>query len=103
MPRPAPDAGRRAVEPDSPAGVAYGSISRSLRRRRAELLILLEAGGSNDAIVESYRLAHPLEPEVTSDELDAVMSRARAVDSDTPMRPAKGASRPTVHASKARS
>ena len=78
LPRPAPDAGRRAIEADSLAGVAYGSLSRSLRRRRAELLALAEAGGTVSAIAKSYGADHPLEPEVTAAEVEAALTQANA-------------------------
>jgi hypothetical protein len=78
LPRPGPDAGRRAVEEDSPAGVAYGTLSRSLRRRRAELVDLVEAGGTTSSVAEAYQAEHPLEPVVTTDEVDAAVAEAKA-------------------------
>lgn len=79
LPRPAPEAGRRAVESDSPAGVAYGSLSRSLRRRRAELVALAEAGGTPSAVANAYQTEHPLEPEVSAEEVDAAVAEAKAM------------------------
>jgi hypothetical protein len=78
LPRSGPDAGRRAVDADSLAGAAYGSLSRSLRRRRAELVALVEAGETLSNIVKSYQLEHPLEPNVTRAEVDAAVADAKA-------------------------
>ena len=77
MVRPGPDAGRRAVDEDSTAGVAYGAISRSFRRRRAELAALMEAGGTADGVAKSYGADHPLEPVVTTDEIEAAVVEAK--------------------------
>jgi hypothetical protein len=87
LPRSGPDAGRRAVDEDSPAGVAYASLSRSIRRRRAELVALVEAGGTAATVAKSYRAEHPLEPDVTADEIDAAVaeSRAKAMPTTTTM------------------
>lgn len=78
LPRPGPDAGRRAVDSDSEAGAAYRSLSRSIRRRRAELVALMEAGGTATSAARSYRSTHPLEPEVTPDEVETAVAEARA-------------------------
>jgi hypothetical protein len=78
LPRPGPDAGRRAVEDDSLAGAAYGSLSRSLRRRRQELVSRVEAGESPSGVGKAYASDHPLEPAVTSDELDAAVAEVNA-------------------------
>ncbi len=78
LPRPGPDAGRRTVDEASPAGVAYAALSRSFRRRRAELVSLAEAGGTRSSIARSYQVEHPLEPEVTDSEADAAIAEARA-------------------------
>jgi hypothetical protein len=78
LPRPGPDAGRRAVEGDSSAGVAYGSLARALRRRRSELVALVEAGETYSAAAESYRARHPLEPDVTSEEVEAAVASLKA-------------------------
>ena len=77
MPRPGPDAGRRAVDDDSPAGVAYGSLSRSLRRRRAELVALVEGGHSSVSAALAYQKEHPLEPDVSVAEVDSAVAEAR--------------------------
>jgi hypothetical protein len=69
------DAGQRAVDPDTPAGMAYAALGRANRRRRDELLDLVRQGLSASRIVESYRSAHPLEPLVTPDELRALSRR----------------------------
>jgi hypothetical protein len=78
LPRSGPESRRRAVTADSPAGQAYGSISKSLRRRRAELVALIEAGETPPAAARSYQTDHPLEPIVTLDEIDAALAEARA-------------------------
>ena len=78
LPRPGPEVGRRGVEADSPAGVAYGSLSRSLRRRRAELVALVESGETVSAAARSYQAEHPLEPEVTVAEVDAAVAEAKS-------------------------
>jgi hypothetical protein len=78
LPRPGPDAGRRAVTSDSPAGAAYSSISKSLRRRRAELVAMMQDGGTADSVALAYQTDHPLEPAVTADEIAAALSEARA-------------------------
>jgi hypothetical protein len=77
LPRPGPDAGHRTVDEDSVAGAAYGTLSRSLRRRRAELLALLEASGAADTVAASYGARHPLEPRVTPDEIEAAAAGKR--------------------------
>ena len=77
LPRPGPEVGRRAVEADSPAGVAYGSLSRSIRRRRAELVALVESGETASAAARSYQAEHPLEPEVTVAEVEAAVDEAK--------------------------
>ncbi len=66
------DAGHRAVDPTSPAGRSYAAMGRAARRRRAELLELARTGLSARRVAELYRIAHPLEPEVTADEVRAV-------------------------------
>ena len=77
LPRPGPDAGRRSVEDDSPAGVAYAALSRSLHRRRAELAALMEAGGTTSSVAKAYQADHPLEPAVTPHEIDAAVAEAK--------------------------
>ncbi len=77
LPRPGPDAGRRAVDDQSPAGVAYASLSRSLRRRRAELVALVEAGGTTASVAKSYEAEHPLEPGVSASEVDAAVAETK--------------------------
>jgi hypothetical protein len=69
------DAGARAVDPESPAGRAYTSLGRAARRRREELLGLIEQGIPVPRIAELYRTAHPLEPTVTADEIRALAGR----------------------------
>ncbi len=79
LPRPRPETGRRAVTPDSPAGVAYGSIAKSLRRRRAELVAMIDAGSTAAETARSYEREHPLEPVVTPEEIEvALADRPRA-------------------------
>ena len=77
LPRPGPDSGRRAVTEDSPAGVAYGSISKSLRRRRAELVAMMETGGTASTVARSYKAEHPLEPAVTEEEIFAALADSK--------------------------
>ena len=66
------DAGFRAVDPATPAGMTYSALGRAARRRREELLDLVRQGFSAPRIVELYRIAHPLEPVVTTDEIRAL-------------------------------
>jgi hypothetical protein len=91
LPRPGPEAGRRTVTADSPAGAAYSSISKSLRRRRAELVALAEAGETAASIARVYQAEHPLEPVVTDDEVAAALAEAK-VDARRTI-PASGAVR----------
>ncbi len=79
LPRPGPEAGRRAVDDQSPAGVAYASLSRSLRRRRAELAALVEAGGTTASVAKAYEAEHPLEPGVSASEVDAAVAQAESM------------------------
>jgi hypothetical protein len=67
------------VEEDSPAGVAYGTLSRSLRRRRAELVLLMEAGGNPATVAARYQDDHPLEPAVTAEEIEAALTEAKSL------------------------
>jgi len=76
LPRPGPDAGRRAVEADSPSGSAYASLARSLRRRRAELAALVAAGGTFASVAQAYQAEHPLEPDVTEVEVEVAVAEA---------------------------
>jgi hypothetical protein len=77
LPRPGAEAGRRAVTEDSSAGQAYGSISKSLRRRRSELAAMIGAGGTAASVARAYEAEHPLEPVVTADEVSAAVGEAR--------------------------
>ena len=77
LPRGSPEAGHRAPDADSPAGAAYGKLSKSLRRRRAELVALAEAGAERRDIAKSYESLHPLEPTVTKDEVELAISEAK--------------------------
>ncbi len=76
LPRPAPETGRRAVEEDSPAGVAYAALSRSLRRRRAELAERMGSGATIESVARSYEADHPFEPAVTPNEIQEAVSEA---------------------------
>jgi len=76
LPRGSPEAGHRAPDENSPAGAAYGRLSKSLRRRRAELVALAEAGAERRDIAKSYECLHPLEPTVTQDEIALAVSEA---------------------------
>lgn len=78
LPRPGPDAGHRTVDEDSVAGAPYGTLSRSLRRRRAELVALIGASDTADTVASTYGVRHPLEPRVTPEEIEAVLAEARA-------------------------
>lgn len=69
------EAGFRAVESGTPAGVAYAALSRAARRRREELLELVRQGLSAERIAERYLSEHPLEPAVTADEIQALSRR----------------------------
>ncbi|HXY47300.1 MAG TPA: hypothetical protein VEK13_05340 [Thermoplasmata archaeon] len=73
LPRRDRDVGHRAVGPGTPAGAAYASLGRAARRRREELLGLIQQGLSVPAVSARYRREHPLEPEVTPDEIHALL------------------------------
>jgi hypothetical protein len=95
LPRPAPEAGRRAIDEESTAGAAYGTLSRSLRRRRAELVELVEAGATPAVAAASYQRDHPLEPGVTVSEIEIALESARASTSKRAEgRPGERRSRP---------
>ena len=66
------EGGHRAVEPETPAGMAYASLGRAARRRREELRELIQHGFTAPRVAELYRIAHPLEPPVTADEIRAL-------------------------------
>jgi hypothetical protein len=76
LPRPGPEAGLRGLEEGSPAGIAYGSLSRSLRRRRSRLVELVKEGMPRSTLAEAYQAEHPLEPKVTADEVELAASEA---------------------------
>jgi len=78
LPRRDPEAGHRAVDEDSTAGLAYRRLAQSLRRRRAELVELAAAGGSPSSIAAAYQAAHPLETPVSAREVDRAIEDARA-------------------------
>jgi hypothetical protein len=69
------DAGYRAVDPGTSAGIAYAALGRAARRRREELLELVRQGLSAPRITELYQSAHPLEPAVTIHEIRALARR----------------------------
>ena len=73
LPRSGPEAGRRAVDDDSTAGAAYSALQRQIRRRRDELLDLLRSGLSDPAAAAQYSRLHPLEHEVTPEEVAALL------------------------------
>jgi hypothetical protein len=79
--------GGRSVEPDSSSGVAYGSLARSLRRRRTELAALFEEVGSFAGVVAAYQSKHPLEPDVTRIEFEAALADAGGKGSRPPAGP----------------
>jgi len=69
------DAGARAVDPGSPAGLAYAALRRATRRRQEELIELLDQGLTPQRAAEQYAAHHPLEPTVTTDEVRALSRR----------------------------
>jgi hypothetical protein len=77
LPRRSPEAGHRAPDEDSLAGAAYKKLSKSLRRRRAELVTLAEAGAEPADIAKSYESEHPLEPVVSAQEIELAVRDAR--------------------------
>jgi hypothetical protein len=79
LPRRDPEARHRAVEEDSPAGIAYRNLAQALQRRRAELLALAAAGGSPAGIAAEYQARHPLEPPVSSREVASAVEKARTL------------------------
>lgn len=81
LPRPSPESGRRSLTEDSPAGIAYSSIARALRRRTAELVALAEGGRSPSEVAQAYTADHPLEPAVTPDEVTTALANERAKSS----------------------
>jgi hypothetical protein len=84
LPRSHPEAGRRAVTADSAAGVAYGSIAKSLRRRRDELAAMVEQGRSPREAAAAYQADHPLEPPVATEEIEAAISTRKRAASRRP-------------------
>jgi hypothetical protein len=73
LPRRPPDAAHRSVDPDSPSGRAYARLGRQEARRRSELAELLRGGLSAEATAARYGHDHPLEREVSPDELAALV------------------------------
>jgi hypothetical protein len=94
LPRRSPDAGHRSVDDDSVAGTAYGILSRSLRRRRAELVALMEAGGAVETVASAYQAQHPLEPAVSREEIEAAVNEAKSGTARTDARVAQPRHRP---------
>ncbi len=78
LPRRDPDSRYRAVDEDSAAGVVYRNLAQSLRRRRAELLALAEAGGTPASIAAQYEAAHPLEAPVSDREAQLAVDGSRS-------------------------
>jgi hypothetical protein len=78
LPRRSPEAGHRAVDENSTAGVAYRRLSKLLRHRRAELVALVVDGASPSTIAAFYERDHPLEPPVTASEIEIAVAEARA-------------------------
>jgi len=66
------------VDAESAAGTAYGSLSRALRRRRAELAELVESGATLASAARTYATLHPLEPLVTESEVTAAVEGSRS-------------------------
>ena len=77
LPRRDPEAGYRAADEESTAGVTYRKMARSLRRRRAELVALAVAGGSPSSIAADYQSNHPLESPVSPHEVETAVRAAR--------------------------
>ena len=71
LPRRSPDSGQRSVDPQSPSGLAYDRLARRERRRREEIRLLLRSGLSVEAVAERYAHEHPLERDVTQEEVEA--------------------------------
>ena len=69
------EAGFRAVDPRTPAGIAYAEIGRAARRRRDELLELVRQGLPAARIAALYQAAHPLELPVTAEEIRSLARR----------------------------
>lgn len=78
LPRRHPDAGRRAVDASSAAGIAYGKLSKALRRRRAELEERVRRGEAPAHLARSYESDHPLEPPVAPYEVERALRDARS-------------------------
>lgn len=72
LPRRDREASFRAVEPGTPAGLAYAALGRAARRRREEILELVRQGLPAARIAQLYQSAHPLEMPVTPAEIRAV-------------------------------
>src|SRR5580658_6869392 len=87
LPRSGPDAGRRAVDSHSAAGAAYQSISRRARRRREEIMALVRTGLSPEDAARKYSRDHPLEPDVSSAEVAAVIATGGSSPSAPKRRP----------------
>jgi len=77
LPRRDPDSRHRAVDENSPAGIAYRNLAQALQRRRAELLALAAAGGTAAGIAAEYQARHPLEPPVSAREVESAIEKAR--------------------------
>ena len=77
LPKASSDTGHRAPDNSGSAGVAYTQLSKSLRRRRAELVALAAAGTAAADIARSYEADHPLEPTVTTHEIELAFREAK--------------------------
>jgi hypothetical protein len=94
LPRRSPEAGQRAPDEGSSAGTAYRRLSKSLRRRRAELVALASSGDSPSTIAKSYESVHPLEPVVTKEEIElAVRAAERSQDVAEAQPPSRSSTR----------
>lgn len=78
LPRRDPEAGFRAADENSAAGVTYRRLAQSLRRRQAELVALAREGGSPSTIAAEYQSKHPLETPVSRHEVAAAIRGARS-------------------------
>jgi hypothetical protein len=78
LPRAGPEAGRRAVTSDSAAGAAYESMARRARRRHQEIVELVRSGLPYDQVAARYSRDHPLDLDVTPEEVAAAVAAEAA-------------------------
>jgi hypothetical protein len=80
LPRRPPEAGHRGVDPDSTTGIAYSRLARTEKRRRDELEELARSGLPFHEIASRYAASHPLERDVTPEEIGTLDRRPRSRD-----------------------